>query len=162
MYLQTVKEPDVRANLTKRVFSNATTPSSSSRVRLSTMDVSSTCKLEMPQNKEWDALLEEKDEVDILFNEENLIKGGTVECIVRTITNPKFSSPSCLNAFLLTYRAFTTPLELLRLLIARFHVKSSRNQDPEFKKYFEERKRKPIQLRFVDFISIPSFRLFTS
>lgn len=98
------------------------------------------------QNPEWDALLEEKEE-DMIYNDDGLIKGGTIESMVRTITNPKFTSNKCLNAFLLTYRAFATPLQLLQLLITRFHVKSSRSQDPEFKKYFEERKRKPIQLR---------------
>ena len=140
----------MRESIAGRVFISSSRISVSSNCRTSTINISNekpTTPPEIPQNKEWDALLEEKDDDGILFNEDALIKGGTTESIIKAITNPKFSSPPCLNAFLLTYRAFTTPLELLKLLIKRFHVKSSRTQDPEFKKYFEERKRKPIQLR---------------
>lgn len=99
-------------------------------------------------NPEWDAILEEK-EVNIVYTDDGLIKGGTFDSIVKAITNPKFSSQKCLNAFLLTYRAFASPMELLQLLISRFHVPDSsiNNNDNDFKKYFEERKRKPIQLR---------------
>jgi len=83
----------------------------------------------------------------IVYSEDGLIKGGTMESIVQAITDPKFSSQGCLNAFLLTYRSFATPIELLKILIKRFHIKPTRSDDPDFKAYFEDRKRKPIQLR---------------
>ena len=108
---------------------------------------STSCKI--IQNPEWDTLLEEKR--DIVYNDDDLIKGGSVDSIIAEITNPKFSSQNCLNAFLLTYRAFATPMELLRLLISRFHVPNISHPDPAFQKYFEERKRKPIQLRYEEY-----------
>lgn len=103
-----------------------------------------------PQEIEWDKWLEDT-ENDITFNEEGFIKAGTLESILYCITNQKFASPSCFNAFLLTYRSFTSPQHLLELLIVRFNVREPRehSSNQEFLKYFEERKKKPIQIRFV-------------
>ena len=97
-------------------------------------------------NLKYEVLLLDKQE-GIVYLEDGLIKGGHIENIVLAVTDPKFTSQSCLNALFLTYRSFTTPSDLLRILIARFHVETPQTDDPDFELYFDERKRKPIQLR---------------
>lgn len=48
-----------------------------------------------------------------------VIKGGTVEKLVERLTFYKYPDPDFTEAFLLTYRSFTTPTELLTMVIKR-------------------------------------------
>ena len=56
--------------------------------------------------------------------------------------------PEYLSIFLLTYRSYMTPMELLTILIQRFNIENPANSDPQFLQYFHSHKRKPIQIRY--------------
>ena len=175
-YLITINPISIRFNMFQRLFPNeissgynimknstntnsiASSYASESPITCKKEDIySSTGKLPSnspinPLEVEWNKILEEPWE-HIQFTEEGFIRAGTFECILNYITNQKFTSQSCLNAFLLTYRSFGTPQYLLELLIVRFNVRSPKecSTDPELSKYFEDRKKKPVQIRLVLF-----------
>jgi son of sevenless-like protein len=59
------------------------------------------------------------------------VKAGTLTKLVERITYEKYPDPNLLQAFLLTYRSFTTPKEFLTLLRQRFDVPTPPNLSPE-------------------------------
>jgi len=72
------------------------------------------------------------------------IKGGTVEKLVERLTYEKYPDPEYLQAFLLTYRSFTTATEVLEMLIKRYSLEPPNKEDVE---RFNENTLKPIRLR---------------
>ena len=66
-----------------------------------------------------------------------------------------------LTAFLLTYRAFATPFQLLDLIIERFNVvlPPDAPEGEDFLSYFHSNHRKPVQIRFVFYFCSVSFFL---
>jgi hypothetical protein len=64
---------------------------------------------------------------NILFTEEvvdgiPLIKAATLTKLVERLTFEEYPDPSYLQAFMLTYRSFTTPIQLLNILTARYNI----------------------------------------
>eukprot|EP01117_Protostelium_nocturnum_P010367 TRINITY_DN372_c0_g2_i1.p1 TRINITY_DN372_c0_g2~~TRINITY_DN372_c0_g2_i1.p1 ORF type:complete len:524 (+),score=206.53 TRINITY_DN372_c0_g2_i1:219-1790(+) len=57
------------------------------------------------------------------------IKGGTIYKLIEKLTDEHGKGVVITGGFLLTYRSFTTPLELLQLLIKRYHTPVESNQD---------------------------------
>ena len=57
------------------------------------------------------------------------ISGATMVKLVEKITNPSYSTPKLIKQFLITYRSFLSPNELLELLINRFKI-----PEPEWNK----------------------------
>ncbi|GAA6037621.1 hypothetical protein JCM8097_006147 [Rhodosporidiobolus ruineniae] len=67
---------------------------------------------------------------EISFNADGHVSGGTLPCLVERMTlHDTTIDAGFSNTFLLTFRMFTTPLELARLLFARFDL--SPPTDPE-------------------------------
>ena len=65
---------------------------------------------------------------DSTFNKTSeRIKGATIIKLVERLTHPLYSTPMMIKDFLMTYRSFSSPNELLDLLIQRFNI-----PDPEW------------------------------
>jgi len=84
---------------------------------------------------------------------DEIIKSGTLEKLVERATYHAFTDPEYVSAFLLTYRTFTTPVELLSLLITRFNTPEQEFDDPIKAKNWEK-KSKHIRLRVVNLLRI--------
>lgn len=77
------------------------------------------------------------------------IGGGSVLQLVQRLTHHQFIDLEFINAFLLTFRLFTTATEFVQLLLERFRVsppKTDPNEDPIS---FQLSVRKPIQQRVI-------------
>lgn len=72
-----------------------------------------------------------------------VIKGGTIYKLVERLTLPDQGDPTFVKTFLLTYRSFTTPMDLLQLLINRFYCPVDDESDLELRRSIQ----KPVRLR---------------
>eukprot|EP01090_Pellita_catalonica_P017531 TRINITY_DN5313_c0_g1_i1.p1 TRINITY_DN5313_c0_g1~~TRINITY_DN5313_c0_g1_i1.p1 ORF type:complete len:670 (-),score=154.58 TRINITY_DN5313_c0_g1_i1:100-1995(-) len=73
--------------------------------------------------KDQDSNNEAEEEPKLLVMENNVVKGATLELLVeRLVWYKAVDSSNLVSTVLLTYRSFTTPEEILRLLLARFNV----------------------------------------
>ncbi|KNC51962.1 cell division control protein [Thecamonas trahens ATCC 50062] len=75
------------------------------------------------------------------------IKAATIEKLVERLTYEKFPDTEYVQAFMLTYRSFTTPLDLLELIIQRYCITPREGLSPEELKEFKSKKQIPIRLR---------------
>ena len=75
------------------------------------------------------------------------IKAATIEKLVERLTYEKFPDTEYVQAFMLTYRSFTTPLDLLELIIQRYCITPPEGLTPEDLKEFKSKKQIPIRLR---------------
>lgn len=84
---------------------------------------------------------------DIVLDDNGAVRAGTLPALVARLTHHGSTDTSFFQAFLLTFRSFTTGPELVDLLIDRYHI-----QPPEqlTKAEFEDWKRMkqtPIRIR---------------
>eukprot|EP00026_Physarum_polycephalum_P003142 Phypoly_transcript_03151.p1 GENE.Phypoly_transcript_03151~~Phypoly_transcript_03151.p1 ORF type:complete len:727 (+),score=161.57 Phypoly_transcript_03151:83-2263(+) len=92
---------------------------------------------------------EESEDLILAKNEETgktFIKGGTLDKLVERLTYDRTPETDYAIAFLLTYRSFTTPMELLEKLIARYNIEPKEPLTGDQLALFEKKK-KIIQLR---------------
>lgn len=104
-------------------------------------------------------------EENIVFEEEQrdnqvLIKAATIHKLVERLTYHEYADPTFVRTFLMTYRSFCKPGELLNLLISRYHIPSpldpddlDARRDPlqrEAVKRFKANYVSPIQLRVLN------------
>ncbi|KAL6054788.1 Son of sevenless 1 [Balamuthia mandrillaris] len=103
----------------------------------------------------WDEFYpfnEDENESNILFTEDSVnsslpvIKGGSLPKLVQRLTIDEYPDTDYLAAFLLTYRTFTTPPELLDLLTARFNMPRPKSPTKQQLEEFET-KRNRVRLR---------------
>ncbi|XP_076464153.1 son of sevenless homolog 1-like [Babylonia areolata] len=122
----------------------------------------------MPPSDRYRFAVQDSDE-NILFEEQQesstespLIKGGTLIKLVERLTYHMYADPKFVRTFLLTYRSFCTPLELLDLLVERYDIVEP-HMEPEEDDNFEHNMRiredlkrfrkeyvKPVQFRVVN------------
>ena len=78
------------------------------------------------------------------------MKAGTLNKLVERLTFHKHPDSDYLNAFLMTYRSFCTPKQLLDLLILRFDTPLPINCLQEDLQRFKEQRLTPIRLRVAN------------
>jgi len=87
---------------------------------------------------------------ELMFNMEGKVKGGTIQALVERLTQHDVVDTEFLNAFLLTYKSFSTGQVLLELVIKRFTVTPPPGLTPEQEGEFNEKKLTPIRLRVIN------------
>ncbi|KAM0789291.1 hypothetical protein ACM66B_000131 [Microbotryomycetes sp. NB124-2] len=93
------------------------------------------------------------DPSEVSFGPEGQIRGGTLRALVIAATSHEGRiDSSYLSAFLMTYRTFCTPYELLNCLAERFMVVQPEGLTPEEVKEWEVRKLKPVRARTANVI----------
>ena len=79
-----------------------------------------------------------------------VVRGGTREKLVERLTYEKYPDPDYMADFLLTYKSFMTPNELLELLRERYNVPMPRDCDTKPKvDEWVKNQREPIRLRIL-------------
>ncbi|XP_004349414.2 guanine nucleotide exchange factor [Capsaspora owczarzaki ATCC 30864] len=76
-----------------------------------------------------------------------VIKGGSIYKLVERLTYPSYADPNYLTQFLITYRSFCTPTDLLNLLIERYNVPEPVNVPQEQLLRFRKNYITPVRLR---------------
>lgn len=104
-------------------------------------------------NKNW--LLERDYEPkECSFNADGNVTGGTLRCLVERMTlHDQTIDASFSTSFFLTFRMFTTPIELTNLLFARFNLSppTSATLSEVEHKIWREQKLTPVRLRIYNF-----------
>jgi len=76
-----------------------------------------------------------------------VIKAATVEKLVYRVTFEGRPDPKLVEDFLLTYRSFTSPEDLMELLCLRYNPKCVQKQSSKESKDFQEKLVRPVRLR---------------
>jgi son of sevenless-like protein len=84
----------------------------------------------------------------------NQIKGGTLPKIIERLTHHKTPDGASLPTFLATYRTFTTPHEVLDLLIWRYSMPACRDRSPDVQTKFKELMLIPVTTRVFNVLKL--------
>eukprot|EP01103_Thecamoeba_quadrilineata_P006394 TRINITY_DN1611_c0_g1_i1.p1 TRINITY_DN1611_c0_g1~~TRINITY_DN1611_c0_g1_i1.p1 ORF type:complete len:923 (+),score=205.66 TRINITY_DN1611_c0_g1_i1:75-2843(+) len=84
---------------------------------------------------------------DPVMDEKGSVRAGTIVRLVEMLAHDSYLDTEYMVAFLLTYRSFTTPEELLQLLISRYNTEPDADWDEEKKELFASKNLKQIRLR---------------
>ncbi|CAO3588887.1 unnamed protein product [Absidia cylindrospora] len=84
---------------------------------------------------------------ELLFGNDNNVKGGTLAALVERLTMHDSFDTSYIATFLLTYRSFCTTEEFMNLLQARYNMQAPEELTPEQLEYWTETKQKLVRLR---------------
>jgi son of sevenless-like protein len=103
-----------------------------------------------------DLLSRDYDRTEVTFNSDGHVTGGTLRCLVERMTlHDTTIDPTFSYTFFLTFRIFTTPLELVESLVARFDLRppeTSEELSPESLKLWHDHKAVPVRLRVYNLI----------
>lgn len=87
------------------------------------------------------------DPKDLVLSMEGAVKGGTVPALIERLTSHNAFDAHFMHAFLMTFRSFAGPLEVLKLLVNRFLLEPPIHLNDEQLYHWGEKKLKPIRLR---------------
>ncbi|KAG6841265.1 hypothetical protein C0991_000405 [Blastosporella zonata] len=91
---------------------------------------------------------------EILIDADNTVKGGTLPALVERLTAHDSVDPSFNQAFLMTFKSFTTVNDLFDLLVARFRTEPPLDLKSIELEEWEKQKKLPIQLRVINMFVI--------
>ncbi|KAI9025102.1 ras guanine nucleotide exchange factor domain-containing protein [Phycomyces nitens] len=86
-------------------------------------------------------------ENEVLFTMEGAIKGGTLKALIVLLTMHNYLDMKFINTFLLTYRSFCTPSELLDRLEARYNMEAPEGLLGKELDTWEQKKLRLVRLR---------------
>ncbi|KAJ1303388.1 hypothetical protein OPQ81_011580 [Rhizoctonia solani] len=90
------------------------------------------------------------DPSQILTNTDGGVRGGTLPALVERLTMHDQMDATFIDAFLMTYKSFTSTKELVQLLIERFQIQPPEGLSPAELDDWTERKQKPARVRVVN------------
>ncbi|CAE6472373.1 unnamed protein product [Rhizoctonia solani] len=87
---------------------------------------------------------------EIQFNTDGGVRGGTLPALIERLTMHDQMDSQFIDAFLMTYKSFTTTKELCQLLVERFWIQPPEGLSPNELEDWTERKQKPARVRVVN------------
>ena len=92
---------------------------------------------------------------DVAYNSEGHLVGATIEVLVEKMTpHDSIVDPAFSAVFFLTFRLFSSPVELVNTIIARYNLLPPRGLSNEDIQVWQQRKGIPVRLRVSNFIKI--------
>ncbi|KAH7336924.1 ras guanine nucleotide exchange factor domain-containing protein, partial [Rhizoctonia solani] len=87
---------------------------------------------------------------EIQMNTDGGVRGGTLPALIERLTMHDQMDAQFIDAFLMTYKSFTTTEELCQLLVERFWIQPPEGLSPTELEDWTERKQKPARVRVVN------------
>ncbi|KAH7108421.1 ras GEF [Auriculariales sp. MPI-PUGE-AT-0066] len=87
---------------------------------------------------------------DIIVNPDGSVRGGTLLALVERLTMHDFRDPIYFDSFLQTYKTFTSPEELIDLLIRRYHMQPPENLTQDQVHDWRDKKLNVVRLRVIN------------
>lgn len=84
---------------------------------------------------------------EIVFDDKGGVKAGTIRALVVRLTTHVAYDNAFFQAFLLTFRAFVAPEDLIELLIERYNIAAPEDLPPDQREEWKLRKQTPVRLR---------------
>ncbi|KAF5382714.1 hypothetical protein D9615_002919 [Tricholomella constricta] len=92
---------------------------------------------------------------DVAYNSEGHLVGATIEVLVEKMTpHDSLVDPAFSAVFFLTFRLFSSPVELVDTIISRYNIQPPNGISDEDIQLWQQRKGVPVRLRVSNFIKI--------